>query len=48
MDMRFWLARAEEQLRELGRARWAVATTEVTFNPFLPEFHANPYPFSHR
>jgi pimeloyl-[acyl-carrier protein] synthase len=25
-----------------------VASTEVEFNPFLPEFHANPYPFYHR
>jgi pimeloyl-[acyl-carrier protein] synthase len=25
-----------------------MAPTEVTFNPFLPEFHANPYPFYHR
>jgi len=23
-------------------------STEVEFNPFLPEFHANPYPFYHR
>src|SRR5262252_8078435 len=25
-----------------------MASTEVEFNPFLPEFHANPYPFYHR
>jgi len=25
-----------------------MATTEVLFNPFLPEFHADPYPFYHR
>ncbi len=25
-----------------------MASTEVTFNPFLPEFHANPYPFYRR
>jgi pimeloyl-[acyl-carrier protein] synthase len=25
-----------------------MASTEVVFNPFLPEFHANPYPFYHR
>src|SRR6266850_1139283 len=25
-----------------------MASTEVEFNPFLPEFHADPYPFYHR
>jgi len=25
-----------------------MASTEPEFNPFLPEFHANPYPFYHR
>lgn len=25
-----------------------MATTDVLFNPLLPEFHANPYPFYHR
>ena len=25
-----------------------MASTEITFNPFLPEFHADPYPFYHR
>lgn len=25
-----------------------MASTAVEFNPFLPEFHANPYPFYHR
>src|SRR5216684_2680248 len=25
-----------------------MATTEVFFNPLLPEFHANPYPFYHQ
>src|SRR5438128_7940995 len=25
-----------------------MATTEVHFNPLLPEFHANPYPFYHQ
>jgi len=25
-----------------------MATTEVLFNPLLPEFHANPYPFYHQ
>lgn len=25
-----------------------MTATEVEFNPFLPEFHANPYPFYHR
>ena len=25
-----------------------MTSTEVEFNPFLPEFHANPYPFYHR
>ena len=25
-----------------------MASTELEFNPFLPEFHANPYPFYHR
>src|SRR5262245_12287960 len=25
-----------------------MASIEVEFNPFLPEFHANPYPFYHR
>src|SRR4029453_550466 len=25
-----------------------MASTECVFNPFLPEFHANPYPFYHR
>ena len=25
-----------------------MSSTEVEFNPFLPEFHANPYPFYHR
>jgi pimeloyl-[acyl-carrier protein] synthase len=25
-----------------------VATTEMVFNPYDPEFHANPYPFYHR
>src|SRR5437867_11183495 len=25
-----------------------MAATEQLFNPFLPEFHANPYPFYHR
>jgi pimeloyl-[acyl-carrier protein] synthase len=25
-----------------------VATTELLFNPYHPEFHANPYPFYHR
>jgi cytochrome P450 len=25
-----------------------MASTDVEFNPFLPEFHADPYPFYHR
>src|SRR5882762_1855808 len=25
-----------------------MATTEILFNPLLPEFHANPYPFYHQ
>jgi pimeloyl-[acyl-carrier protein] synthase len=25
-----------------------MTSTDVEFNPFLPEFHANPYPFYHR
>ena len=25
-----------------------MVSTELDFNPFLPEFHANPYPFYHR
>src|SRR5262245_33982230 len=25
-----------------------MASADVEFNPFLPEFHANPYPFYHR
>jgi hypothetical protein len=24
-----------------------MTSTDVEFNPFLPEFHANPYPFYH-
>ena len=25
-----------------------MATSELLFNPFLPEFHADPYPAYHR
>ena len=32
----------------VGGARALMATTEVEFNPFLPEFHADPYPFYRR
>src|SRR6185369_16676165 len=32
----------------VGGAGALMATTEVLFNPFQPEFHADPYPFYRR
>src|SRR5216683_3869268 len=41
-------ARRSRELTALSRGRTSMATTEVFFNPLLPEFHANPYPFYHQ
>jgi pimeloyl-[acyl-carrier protein] synthase len=48
MGMTYWLDRATTELKELAGSRWTMASLELEFNPFLPTFHANPYPFYHR
>jgi cytochrome P450/class 3 adenylate cyclase len=47
LEMRFWEDKADAAI-----ARWdgngIQGTAEALFNPSLPEFHSNPYPFYHR
>ena len=47
LEMRFWRETADAaiaRLRDVGSR----ATRAPLFNPSLPEFHSNPYPFYHR
>jgi cytochrome P450/class 3 adenylate cyclase len=45
MEMLFWRDQADA---ELARLRGSGSPRRELFNPALPEFHANPYPFYHR
>jgi cytochrome P450/class 3 adenylate cyclase len=44
LEMRFWEEKAEAATREISGS----VQSQPLFDPALPEFHANPYPFYHR
>ena len=46
LEMRFWREKADEALARLQGG--APSRRAPLFNPALPEFHSNPYPFYHR